>query len=109
MVDGEGETVFDEFVKPDEEIISCITELTGIARGDLEGAEGLEVVLEKLKGKLPKDAVLVGQVRIFLQRSRDSSAVETSHQRSRDITSAQSRHHLIISSSHHLIRHPRTN
>ena len=61
MVNGEGETVFDAFVKPEKEVVSCITALTGLTIEDISSASPLESVLCDLKKVLPSDAVLVGQ------------------------------------------------
>ena len=63
MVDGDEKKVFDSFVKvpSDKKLFSCLTKLTGLVESDIEDAEELDVVIEKLKGVLDKDGVLVGQ------------------------------------------------
>jgi hypothetical protein len=46
---------------PQEPIISHLTSLTGIKALDLEGADDLPTVLERLKEKIPTNSIIVGQ------------------------------------------------
>ena len=61
MVNEAGETVFDEYVKPKENVVSCLTALTGVEPSHLEDADDLPTVMTRLREKLPKDSVIVGQ------------------------------------------------
>jgi DNA polymerase III epsilon subunit-like protein len=86
LVSMEDEVVFDEFIKPQDKVFSCITELTGIKPSDLESAAPLSVVLEKLNEILGPDAYLVGQSVhhdidwMTLQKGRDyRESLDVSH------------------------------
>uniref|UniRef100_A0A7S0AJF2 Exonuclease domain-containing protein n=1 Tax=Pyrodinium bahamense TaxID=73915 RepID=A0A7S0AJF2_9DINO len=61
LVDGYGEVLFAEAIKPDKPVVSYLTPITGVTAEDLEHGISLEVAIEELKRRLPKDAVLVGQ------------------------------------------------
>ena len=62
LVDGAGGCVLDLYVKPDKDVISYLTPLTGLTAELLaEKGQPLEQALATLKSGLPKNAVLVGQ------------------------------------------------
>jgi len=65
LVDGEGETVLDELVRPGdgEDVVSYLTPLTGLTAEQFAdgGAKSLGQVTDLVRSHLAKDAVLVGQ------------------------------------------------
>ena len=62
LVDSRGKTVCVQYIRPEREVVSYLTPLSGVRAEDLEGAVSLEEAIEILKSHLPKDAILVGQV-----------------------------------------------
>ena len=48
-------------MKPEKNIVSYFTPLTGLRQGDLDDGERLSVVLREVKALLGPDVVLVGQ------------------------------------------------
>ena len=61
VVDANEEVILKRKVKPDKPIVSYLTPLTGVKRGDLDDGERLSVVLRDVKALLGPDVVLVGQ------------------------------------------------
>ena len=61
IVDANEEVILKRKVKPDKPIVSYLTPLTGVKRGDLDDGERLSVVLRDVKALLGPDVVLVGQ------------------------------------------------
>ncbi len=61
VVDSDGKVLLSKKVKPVGPIVSYLTPLTGLRRGDLDHAERLSDVLAEVKSLLGRDVVLVGQ------------------------------------------------
>ena len=61
VVDANEEVILKRKVKPDKPVVSYLTPLTGVKRGDLDDGERLSVVLRDVKALLGPDVILVGQ------------------------------------------------
>ena len=61
IVDENENVILKRKVKPDKPIISYLTPLTGVSRGDLDDGKKLSDVLAEVKALLGPDVVLVGQ------------------------------------------------
>ena len=61
VVDEDENMILKRKVKPDKPIVSYLTPLTGVRRGDLDDGKQLSEVLAEVKGLLGPDVVLVGQ------------------------------------------------
>ena len=61
VVDADEEVILKRKVKPEKAIVSYLTPLTGVQRGDLDDGKKLSVVLREVKALLGPDVVLVGQ------------------------------------------------
>lgn len=61
VVDGEGRVLLSERVKPESPVVSYLTPLTGLQKGDLDSAARLADVVGRVKRLLGRDVVLVGQ------------------------------------------------
>ena len=61
IVDENEDVILKRKVKPEKPIVSYLTPLTGVQRGDLDDGKRLSVVLSEVKALLGPDVVLVGQ------------------------------------------------
>ena len=61
VVDANEKVILKRKVKPEKPIVSYLTPLTGLQRGDLDDGMRLSVVLREVKALLGSDVVLVGQ------------------------------------------------
>ena len=61
VVDENENVILKRKVKPDKPIVSYLTPLTGVSRGDLDDGKKLSDVLTEVKALLGPDVVLVGQ------------------------------------------------
>ena len=61
VVDANEDVILKRKVKPEKNIVSYFTPLTGLRQGDLDDGERLSVVLREVKALLGPDVVLVGQ------------------------------------------------
>ena len=61
VVDGNERVLLSKKVKPEKPVVSYLTPLTGIRKGDLDRAEKLSDVIAEVKALLGRDVVLVGQ------------------------------------------------
>lgn len=61
VVDGDANVVLSKKVRPESAVMSYLTPLTGVRKGDLDHAERLSDVIAQVKGLLGADVVLVGQ------------------------------------------------
>ena len=61
VVDYNENVILKKKIKPEKPIVSYLTPLTGVRRGDLDDGERFSVVLREVKALLGPDVVLVGQ------------------------------------------------
>ena len=61
VVDDSERVLLNEYVKPEERIVSYLTPVTGVREGDLDNAKKLEDVLTRVYALLSPDVTLVGQ------------------------------------------------
>ena len=61
IVDENEKVILERKVKPEKPVVSYLTPLTGVQRGDLDDGKKLSVVLSEVKALLGPDVVLVGQ------------------------------------------------
>ena len=61
VVDSSGTVLLSKKVKPVSPVVSYLTPLTGLRKGDLDRAEKLTDVVAEVKALLGRDVVLVGQ------------------------------------------------
>ena len=61
VVDQDEEVKINKTIKQEKEVVSYITPLTGLRKGDLDHGEKLEDVIEEVQKLLGPDVVLVGQ------------------------------------------------
>lgn len=61
LVNGNGEVLFNTYIKPAQRVVSCLTPITGVTLADLEHGISLDEAVAELKQLIPKDATLVGQ------------------------------------------------
>ena len=61
VVNGEGDVILSKKVKPESPIVSYLTPITGVRKGDLDSGERLASVIAQVKALLGPEVVLVGQ------------------------------------------------
>ena len=61
LVDKNERLLYKTKVRVDKPIVSYLTPLTGLRKGDLDDGKSLDTVIKDIKGFLGPDAVLVGQ------------------------------------------------
>ena len=61
VVDQDEEVKINKTIKQEKEVVSYITPLTGLRKGDLDRGEKLEDVIEEVQKLLGPDVVIVGQ------------------------------------------------
>ena len=61
VVDDNERVLLNEYVKPEERIVSYLTPINGVQEGDLDNAEKLEDVLTRVYALLSPNVTLVGQ------------------------------------------------
>ena len=61
VVDGQGNVLLSKKVKPEGRVVSYLTPLTGVRKGDLDNGERLDNVIVEVKALLGRDVTLVGQ------------------------------------------------
>ena len=61
VVDGSGKVLLSKQVKPTSPVVSYLTPLTGLRKGDLDDGARLADVIAEVKALLGRDVVLVGQ------------------------------------------------
>ena len=61
VVDGQGNVLLSKKVKPEGRVVSYLTPITGVRKGDLDNGERLDNVIVEVKALLGHDVTLVGQ------------------------------------------------